>query len=286
MPETRQRAADATGQPGVSTRRSMHPRRAADAKPGTFERFDLPRIHVHGLEEVSPASDRCPRPGRRGGGGLVVAEQGGHRLLPRRRAVGPGRCAGVRRFRRRRGPGGAGRGPGGPGRRSRWACRGPCRSSTMPGRRLVALRQGVMLRPEVSGRIAKVAFQNGQRVRRGQLLVQLDDTCSAPSCSRPRRRRHRPHQPAAQPRAGGAELRQPERGRPERRRTAGGRGPGGAGPGPADAHAGAAPFDATAGIRVGQRRRLREGRRRHRQRRGHVVDVRSTSACPSATCRA
>lgn len=37
-------------------------------------------------------------------------------------------------------------------------------------------RQGVMLRPEVSGRIAKVAFENGQRVRRGALLVQLDDT--------------------------------------------------------------------------------------------------------------
>ncbi len=37
-------------------------------------------------------------------------------------------------------------------------------------------RQGVMLRPEVSGRVAKVAFQNGQRVRRGALLVQLDDT--------------------------------------------------------------------------------------------------------------
>jgi membrane fusion protein (multidrug efflux system) len=37
-------------------------------------------------------------------------------------------------------------------------------------------RQGVMLRPEVSGRIAKLGFIDGQRVRRGQLLVQLDDT--------------------------------------------------------------------------------------------------------------
>jgi membrane fusion protein, multidrug efflux system len=37
-------------------------------------------------------------------------------------------------------------------------------------------RQGVMLRPEVSGRIAKLGFTNGQTVRRGQLLVQLDDT--------------------------------------------------------------------------------------------------------------
>jgi len=36
--------------------------------------------------------------------------------------------------------------------------------------------QGVMLRPEVSGRIARLGFVEGQRVRRGQLLVQLDDT--------------------------------------------------------------------------------------------------------------
>ena len=37
-------------------------------------------------------------------------------------------------------------------------------------------RQGVMLRPEVSGRISKLGFGDGQRVARGQLLVQLDDT--------------------------------------------------------------------------------------------------------------
>ena len=35
--------------------------------------------------------------------------------------------------------------------------------------------QGVMLRPEVSGRIAKLGFVNGARVTKGQLLVQLDD---------------------------------------------------------------------------------------------------------------
>jgi membrane fusion protein, multidrug efflux system len=34
----------------------------------------------------------------------------------------------------------------------------------------------VMLRPEVSGRVARLGFIEGQRVRRGQLLVQLDDT--------------------------------------------------------------------------------------------------------------
>lgn len=37
-------------------------------------------------------------------------------------------------------------------------------------------RQGVMLKPEVSGRIARLGFHDGQRVRSGQLMVQLDDT--------------------------------------------------------------------------------------------------------------
>jgi len=36
--------------------------------------------------------------------------------------------------------------------------------------------QSVMLRPEVSGRVVKLGFADGQRVKRGQLLVQLDDT--------------------------------------------------------------------------------------------------------------
>ncbi|WP_298211255.1 efflux RND transporter periplasmic adaptor subunit [Acidovorax sp.] len=36
-------------------------------------------------------------------------------------------------------------------------------------------RQSVMLRPEVGGRITQLNFRDGQRVRRGQLLVQLDD---------------------------------------------------------------------------------------------------------------
>ena len=37
-------------------------------------------------------------------------------------------------------------------------------------------RQGVVLRPEVSGRVESLGFSDGQRVKRGQLLVQLDDT--------------------------------------------------------------------------------------------------------------
>jgi membrane fusion protein (multidrug efflux system) len=36
--------------------------------------------------------------------------------------------------------------------------------------------QGVMLRPEVSGRVSKLGFRDGESVRQGQLLVQLDDT--------------------------------------------------------------------------------------------------------------
>lgn len=36
-------------------------------------------------------------------------------------------------------------------------------------------RQGVMLRPEISGRIRQILFSDGQRVQRGQLLVQFDD---------------------------------------------------------------------------------------------------------------
>jgi membrane fusion protein (multidrug efflux system) len=36
-------------------------------------------------------------------------------------------------------------------------------------------RQGVMLRPEVSGRVSRLNFRDGQKVSRGQLLVQLDD---------------------------------------------------------------------------------------------------------------
>ncbi|MEO5732372.1 MAG: efflux RND transporter periplasmic adaptor subunit, partial [Rubrivivax sp.] len=36
--------------------------------------------------------------------------------------------------------------------------------------------QGVMLRPEVSGRVSRIGFTEGQTVKRGQVLVQLDDT--------------------------------------------------------------------------------------------------------------
>lgn len=40
-------------------------------------------------------------------------------------------------------------------------------------------RQGVMIRPEVAGRIKTIQFTEGQRVAKGQLLVQLDDQLQA-----------------------------------------------------------------------------------------------------------
>ncbi len=36
-------------------------------------------------------------------------------------------------------------------------------------------RQGVMLRPEVGGRVKQIFFNDGQRVRQGQVMVQFDD---------------------------------------------------------------------------------------------------------------
>ncbi len=40
-------------------------------------------------------------------------------------------------------------------------------------------RQSVTLKPEVAGRVQRIAFGDGAQVRRGQLLVQLDDTLQA-----------------------------------------------------------------------------------------------------------
>src|SRR5690606_37037558 len=37
-------------------------------------------------------------------------------------------------------------------------------------------RQAVTLKPETAGRVARIAFADGQTVKRGALLVQLDDT--------------------------------------------------------------------------------------------------------------
>jgi len=87
-------------------------------------------------------------------------------------AAGPGGAAGPGR------PGG----PGGPGRPG-----GP--AAVEVGKAMVsrleddaqavgALRakRSVVLRPEISGRVASLGFEDGARVRKGQLLLQLDDT--------------------------------------------------------------------------------------------------------------
>lgn len=37
-------------------------------------------------------------------------------------------------------------------------------------------RQSVMLKPEVAGRVVRLGFADGQRVRQGQVLIQLDDS--------------------------------------------------------------------------------------------------------------
>lgn len=39
--------------------------------------------------------------------------------------------------------------------------------------------QGVVLRPEVGGRVSQVLFKDGQRVKKGQVLVQFDDQLPA-----------------------------------------------------------------------------------------------------------
>jgi len=79
------------------------------------------------------------------------------------------------------GPGGAGgpRGPGGPGGPP------PVEVAEVEVARLeddsqavgsLRARQGVVLKPEVSGRIQTLSFGDGQRIQKGQLMVQLDDT--------------------------------------------------------------------------------------------------------------
>lgn len=44
-------------------------------------------------------------------------------------------------------------------------------------------RQGVMLRPEVAGRVKQIFISDGQRVEKGQLLIQLDDQLQAAQLS-------------------------------------------------------------------------------------------------------
>lgn len=82
------------------------------------------------------------------------------------------------------GPGGAAGGGAGGGRRGEGGP-SPVEVAKVEQRRLedevhavgsMRSNQSVMLRPEVSGRIQTLNFRDGQRVRRGELMVQLDDS--------------------------------------------------------------------------------------------------------------
>jgi membrane fusion protein (multidrug efflux system) len=78
-----------------------------------------------------------------------------------------------------RGPGAAGPvggGPGGPPAVEVGAVQSVTLVDEVTAVGSLRARQSVMLKPEVSGRVAQLAFRDGDRVRRGQLLVQLDDT--------------------------------------------------------------------------------------------------------------
>lgn len=71
---------------------------------------------------------------------------------------------------------GAGRGPGGPAAVEVGRVQAMRLEEDTQAVGTLRSRQGVMLKPEISGRIARLGFTDGQRVRRGQLMVQLDDT--------------------------------------------------------------------------------------------------------------
>ena len=75
------------------------------------------------------------------------------------------------------GPGGAARGgPGGPAPVEVGTVEAVTLTDDAQAVGSLRSRQSVVLRPEVSGRIAQINFTDGQRVRRGEVLVQLDDT--------------------------------------------------------------------------------------------------------------
>lgn len=99
------------------------------------------------------------------GMGAGMGAGGGGAVAPGARPGGPGAGGGPR-----------GGGPGGPVAVE--VARAEAVTLTDDVQAVGSLRssQGVMLRPESSGRVARLGFTEGQRVRRGQLVLQLDDT--------------------------------------------------------------------------------------------------------------
>jgi membrane fusion protein (multidrug efflux system) len=73
------------------------------------------------------------------------------------------------------GPGGRPGGPAGPAAVEVAAAEGVTLADDVQAVGSLRARQGVTLRPEVSGRVAQLGFRDGQPVRRGQLMLQLDD---------------------------------------------------------------------------------------------------------------
>ncbi|HEX2010715.1 MAG TPA: efflux RND transporter periplasmic adaptor subunit, partial [Roseateles sp.] len=76
-------------------------------------------------------------------------------------------------------PGGRSGGPGGPASVEVGRVQALSLADDAQAVGTLRARQSVLLKPEVSGRITKLGFTDGQRVRRGQLLVQLDDALQA-----------------------------------------------------------------------------------------------------------
>jgi len=102
-------------------------------------------------------------------GGAAWWWQQGAQSSPKPVVAGPGAPAA------RPGPGGPG-GPGGPAAVEIARAESARLVDDVQAVGSLKASQGVMLRPEVSGRIARLGFADGAQVRRGQLLVQLDDT--------------------------------------------------------------------------------------------------------------
>jgi len=130
---------------------------------------------VIGLALVSAAGwwllnrpSQAQSPGAAPAGGAAAGASASAPAAAGVRGAGPG------------GPGGAG-GPGGPGGAGRPVAVEVAKVAAMTlvdetqATGTLRSRQGVMLRPEVAGRVKQILFEDGQRVRKGQLLVQLED---------------------------------------------------------------------------------------------------------------
>lgn len=122
-------------------------------------------VAVVGLAVAAGAAWWWQNPKANPGAGPTAAAPGG--------TGAPGAAPGGR-------PGGGPGGPGGPGGgpAAVEVAQAKAQAISDDVQAVGSLRsvQGVVVRPEVSGRIAKLGFSDGQRVTRGQLLVQLDDT--------------------------------------------------------------------------------------------------------------